>query len=150
MKSIEFSNSGNVIYNIDTDNRIITAKIKCLPSEPMDIFYNQLTKHIMGTGICIVDSVDDDYLQYAAQPAIKGKYIGKAKCHPEDEFDIDYGKKLALLRAKEKYLNAMSKQLEVVRDWVIDLYGRAAIIHSKFASQYINCCLDLYDLERHL
>ena len=38
-------------------------------------------------------------------------FSGVARCAPEDEFDVEYGKKLALIRAKRKRGQAINKSL---------------------------------------
>ena len=49
--------------------------------------------------------------------SIEHCYIGIAKCAPEDTFDEDYGKKLALLKAKEKRGKAINNALKLyIRD----------------------------------
>lgn len=52
-------------------------------------------------------------------------FIGVAKCAPEDEFDEEYGKKLALLRAKQSRgaaINAMIyKYIKSLRDDIDNL-----------------------------
>lgn len=37
-------------------------------------------------------------------------FVGVAKCHPADTFDLETGKKIAFIRAKEKELNASIKR----------------------------------------
>ena len=40
------------------------------------------------------------------------KYVGKAKCAPEDTFDYEFGKKLAYDRALKKWFKAKKSFLE--------------------------------------
>ena len=42
---------------------------------------------------------------------INNVYVGMAKCSPEDEFDLEYGKRLALNRAKDKRNRAVSRAI---------------------------------------
>ena len=42
---------------------------------------------------------------------LKDCYFGVAKCAPEDEFDAEYGKKLALSRAKIKRNKAITRMI---------------------------------------
>lgn len=151
MQSIEFSKSGNVVYNIDTDKRTVTAKIKCSNNEAWNLFNSQLTKHIMGTGMAIVgDQWSFDYCYgYSNAIMMNDEYVGKAKCHPDDEFDIEYGKMLALLRAKEKYLNAMCKRMDSIYDWINALRYRVMKTDYKLTGELSNCCNDLYNIEVH-
>lgn len=50
--------------------------------------------------------------------AISDVFVGIAKCAPEDEFDIEFGKKLALTRAKEKRGKAIN---EVIYNYTADV-----------------------------
>ena len=69
-------------------------------------------------------------LELAAYPfffedyKIRNEYYGKAKCHPDDEFDIDFGKRLALIRAKQKYLDAVERVLDESNMWVEEVSAR--------------------------
>lgn len=40
------------------------------------------------------------------------KFVGIARCHPEDEFDVEFGKKLAYSRARDKCDRSFFKQLQ--------------------------------------
>ena len=57
------------------------------------------------------------------------KTVGRAKCHPDDEFDFEYGKKLAFARAKSKeveheiqYLKKCIKSVQQMSDSMITDY----------------------------
>ena len=147
MQSIEYSKSGNVVYHIDSDKRTVTAKIKCSPNDAQDLFDSQLNKHIFGTGLAVVgDQWTFDYC--ADRVAINKEYVGKAKCHPDDEFDIDFGKKLALIRAKEKYLAAMEKKLATIRDWVYGLTKRTDKIYYDQYRKLIENRIELFRTQK--
>ena len=45
-------------------------------------------------------------------------FVGVAKCAPEDKFDLEYGKKLALTRAKIKRGNAVNN---AIRTFIADV-----------------------------
>lgn len=119
MQMIEFSKSGNVVYYIDTESKTVVAKLRCHENDPMTLIGSQLMKQTSGDGF--------GPLELAAYPfffeefKIQNDYIGKAKCHPDDEFDIDFGKRLALLRAKQKYLNAIERVLGKSARWIQDV-----------------------------
>lgn len=63
---------------------------------------------------------------------IPGVFYGKAKCAPEDTFDIEVGKKIALDRAKAKRRTAINKAID---QYVQDL-------HDDIHSIEINCFSD--------
>ena len=122
MQMIEFSKSGNVIYHIDTETKTVIAKLKCNENDPMTLIGSQLMKQTSGAGF--------GPLELAAYPfffedfKVRNEYYGKAKCHPDDEFDIDFGKRLALLRAKQKYLDAVERVLDKSNKWVEQVANR--------------------------
>ena len=122
MQMIEFSKSGNVVYYIDTESKTVIAKLRCHEDDPMTLIGSQLMKQTSGDGF--------GPLELAAYPfffeefKIQNDYIGKAKCHPDDEFDIDFGKRLALLRAKQKYLDAVERVLDKSNKWVEQVANR--------------------------
>lgn len=122
MQMIEFSKSGNVVYHIDTESKTVIAKLKCHENDPMTLIGSQLMKQTSGAGF--------GPLELAAYPfffdefKVRNEYYGKAKCHPDDEFDIDFGKRLALLRAKQKYLDAVERVLDKSNKWVEQVANR--------------------------
>ena len=122
MQMIEFSKSGNVVYHIDTESKTVVAKLKCHENDPMTLIGSQLMKQTSGAGF--------GPLELAAYPfffedfKVRNEYYGKAKCHPDDEFDIDFGKRLALLRAKQKYLDAVERVLDKSNKWVEQVANR--------------------------
>lgn len=46
---------------------------------------------------------------------IPGTFVGVARCSPDDEFDVERGKKIALTRAKRKRGIAVNK---IIRDYI--------------------------------
>lgn len=122
MQTIEFSKSGNVVYHIDTETKTVIAKLRCHENDPMTLIGSQLMKQTSGVGF--------GPLELAAYPfffedyKIRNEYYGKAKCHPDDEFDIDFGKRLALIRAKQKYLDAVERVLDESNMWVEEVSAR--------------------------
>ena len=46
---------------------------------------------------------------------IEDTFVGVAKCSPDDTFDLEYGRRLALVRAKSKRGAAINKALERFR-----------------------------------
>lgn len=142
MQSIEFSKSGNVVYIIDTDAKTVTAKIKCREEEPQNLFDIQLDKHILGSGLGVVDESDISPAKFR----IKREYVGKAKCHPDDTFDVDFGKKLALERAKQKRLIDMEYKFLLIYDWMKGLFERTEKVYTKQYRQLIDNGIRLHKL----
>ena len=52
---------------------------------------------------------------------LKGTYVGKAKAHPEDEWNIEEGKKWARLRARELYVKDRLRIVEGLEDVFDDI-----------------------------
>lgn len=145
MQRIEFSKSGNVVYHIDSDKKTVVAKIKCSAFEPQQLFDSQLSKHICGTGLAVVgDQWTFDYC--VPKVCINSEYVGIAKCHPDDEFNEEFGKRLALIRAKKKYFNAIEKKMLAIKDWIFDLAIRTNDLYMNQYRKYIDCNSDLYML----
>lgn len=51
---------------------------------------------------------------------LQEKYIGKAKCHPDDAFDADIGIELAQQRAYLKFWKSWNRDLINIFDLIID------------------------------
>ena len=141
--TIEISKSSNVVYYIDEDKGEVIARIKCDEDDPQRVFDSQLVKHACGIGLGPVQEMDISLFKYR----IKNEYVGKAKCHPDDVFDIEIGKRLALLRAKQKYLNAMESKMYEINEWVQGLAERANNLYLRQYRQLIDNGSDLYTYE---
>lgn len=65
------------------------------------------------------------------------KFVGVAKCHPKDKFDMTIGKKIAYQRARDNYFS-MKKQIimelikssELVRSSLIDFMEKIEVSHA--------------------
>lgn len=144
MVKYEISKSGSVLYRIDDDNRTVEATIKCNPCDPQLLFDSQLYRHILGNGDGVVDN-----LEFAPNKfKIAVAYTGRSKCHPDDIFDVEYGKRLALLRAKEKYQKAVEKKLFSISQWISTLCGRVSNLYSKHYRALLDTYSDLYQIEK--
>jgi len=130
MKSIEYSKNGDVVFYIDTDKRTIVAVLKCQKDEPNTIYESQLDKLCASSSIQLQPSLDFYGVKHVL---INDRFVGKAKCHPNDEFDIEYGKALALLRAKEKHQKALEAKLLMIDNTIKDFAKR---MHRRYEKQY--------------
>lgn len=70
---------------------------------------------------------------------LTGSYIGKAKCHKQDEFSVEKGKQIAKSRALAKYYREKRKGLEKYYNWLSD---KTDILKSEIELQ------KLYDSKR--
>ena len=90
--------SNDIEYFIFEEDGVVVCKIW----GNSQIALNKIRKHVPWS-----------FVRHIEYYFIKEVYIGEARCHPEDEFDIEYGKKLARDRAKrkrEKDVNRMIKK----------------------------------------
>jgi hypothetical protein len=89
----------DVQYFIDEEKKVVVAKI-------------------IGTALDV--SCDLCKLGYHEVPTvIEDSYVGKAKCCPEDTFDVEVGKKIAFKRAFAKYTKAKHRELSKFRNWLV-------------------------------
>lgn len=144
--SIEFSNSGNVVYYIDYNNKLVLARIKCNEDDPQLVFDSQFFKQCNGKGLGPLQEMDVAVHKYR----IRRDYIGKAKCHPDDEFDVELGKRLALLRAKRKYLRAMENKMALIDTWMTEMCDRTHDICRSQYRQWIDNETELEKMEASL
>lgn len=66
---------------------------------------------------------------------LKHKYVGTAKCSPEDTFDVEIGKKIARAKMREKYTRDKFKAIDnfmFILEPVVNLFNDAynAVINS--------------------
>lgn len=108
------SRSGKVTYEINRDERTVVAKIICEKTDPQTVFDCKVARYVDGNGAGLLEISR----YYEHKYDIDHVYIGKAKCHHGDTFDEEFGMKLALLRAKNKYLKAMYYKLDDMRRWI--------------------------------
>ena len=87
--------TNNIKYLVCPEKRIVV----CLLSDCEDLACKKINKYI-------------DAAFFWSDFKIKDTYRGIAKCDPRDTFDVEYGKKLALERAKKKRAKAVNKALD--------------------------------------
>ncbi len=63
---------------------------------------------------------------------LNNSYKGIAKCHPEDVFDIEEGKRIAKERVIEKYNRAFNKALCIATDITYSAYQDVSEIENKY------------------
>lgn len=139
----EKSKGGNVKYIINEFDRTITAVLKVDKYEPQRIFEKAFIKRASeqdGIILRLPDFYDEAY-------TTKKYYEGVARCHPEDQFDVEFGKKLALERAKRKHFIAVARQVAEITTYIADL---GCDMNKKLISicSHLHDCRDtIYDLE---
>jgi hypothetical protein len=85
-------------YFIDEEKRTVVA-VLTVPQNAMGNEMLRIMKKESGNHFAIDDCVINTSM------LLKGKYVGKAVCHSEDEWNVEVGKRLAALRATKQYAN---------------------------------------------
>lgn len=96
--------SGEVRFIVDKEHGVVVCKL----TGCKDIAVSRLDKYMPNYDYYLMGS------PYWINTDIKDTYTGIARCMPDDEWDEEYGKKLALLRAKQKRGKAVNKVLHMV------------------------------------
>ena len=138
------SKSGRVTYKINMDERTVIAKITCEKTDPQMVFDCKVARYIDGNGVGPLEISE----YYENKYDISRVYVGKAKCHPDDTFDEEFGKKLALLRAKNKYLKAMYYRLDDMRRWISKLNNTITDMTQEHYRRWIDNGCEIYEIEK--
>ena len=95
--------SGNVTYYVNREKKTVVAVIRCDYETPLYIF-DRVTDKLNKT-----DVISIGFENFNIKNAlINERYVGVARCHESDTFDEEFGKKLALARAKAKKAYAVN------------------------------------------
>ena len=142
---IEYSKGGNIEYRIDEENRTVTAILYCSYRDPQMLFDKVVKNYIKGNGIGPVAVGWDNEKYY-----INDYYVGKAKCHPDDTFDVEFGKRLALARVKQKYQRAVNKSIYEMHKYIGWLYKTVIDFSMKHYRKDIDysCALNAIESEK--
>ena len=70
------------------------------------------------------------------------RYCGKAKCHPEDTFDVEKGKEIAKARAMQKYDEAKLMAFQRIANRVSDLLDRMDRAVEFYECRFVECSRD--------
>lgn len=98
--------SKNVTYYVNREKKTVVAVIKCDVLTPLYILDKVFDKfeNANGNHNLLEMSFDNRHVKNVL---INERYVGIAKCHDSDTFDEEFGKKLALARAKFKKVAAV-------------------------------------------
>lgn len=89
---VETKDKSGITYYIDEEKRTVVCKLR---GAMFDVIDNLLSR-------CNYVDFENDY-------TMKDCYVGKAKCSPEDKWDKNAGKRIALCRALVSYYNDRDK-----------------------------------------
>lgn len=91
-------------YEIDTEKRTVTAKLTGCKLNVV----NALNRKFGGAIVAENTKLYKDAL-------MQDEFTGVARCHPDDTFDVDFGRKLAKQRMMLKHHKAKLRALEAVQ-----------------------------------
>ena len=140
----EYSKSKNVIYVIDTNKREVSARIGCSIEDAQTMFFSLLSRFTKSRNMVAPISKND----FAPFVLPNCSYTGTAKCHPDDTFDIEFGKHLALERARHKYLHAVNAKLYDIFNWVDQFHDAFYSLCEKNYRREIESGTEIYSIEK--
>lgn len=106
----EISKGGNVVYYINEQNGVVVAKILCDRYEAYDVVESIVRKFVRSDvanspfDVCF-NGLDTDKFN------LDEYYTGIAKCSPDDTFNAETGKRIALAKAQAKYHTDINDKL---------------------------------------
>lgn len=121
----------NVVYHINKDKGVVVCILKCDTEEPQLIFESTLFKIYRADNIRVCGIYDPN-----RNTKINEQYVGIARCSKNDTFDEEFGKKLALARAKVKKTYALQKQFFKYIDALDQVNYIVGKKHDKLYSAY--------------
>lgn len=89
---VETKNKSGITYYIDEEKRTVVCKLR---GAMYDVAANLESRF--------------NYVDFEHDYTMKDCYVGKAKCSPEDKWDKNTGKRIALCRALVSYYNDRDK-----------------------------------------
>jgi hypothetical protein len=97
-------NHNRVTYKVIPEHRVVIAEIDSTDFDALREFNDKYLAHSTSALRLRVDKYDEKFLMPHSFKAV-------ARCHPEDEFDIEKGKRIALDRLADKYTNSLNRHL---------------------------------------
>ena len=117
MTYVKFTSFGAFEFNVNEAKRTVTAILRADPKSGYACGVDELNKasasKVLFTNATFTQSKKDVI-----------KFIGVAKCAPEDEFDAVFGADLAELRAYKQYLRARKQRLAEMKQFFLDAANR--------------------------
>lgn len=100
-------NTNNVEYRVYAEKGIVIAMIRPNSNEALEEFNNKYMAQST-SGIELGFNWWNSTFMHFAMP---NKLTAVAKCHPEDTFDEELGKRIALNKLRKKYNTSKNKRL---------------------------------------
>ena len=135
-------NNENIRYFIDEDKRTVVALLTVPRTEICDEMCNIINKnsnrYFLVTNILTTDAM-----------LLTGAYRGKAKAHPDDEWDVEEGKKWARIRARQMYMKERKRIMKALENVFDDIEDNieAAVKYTKSVLKHIDEDLSVLDTD---
>jgi len=88
-------------FYVDEEKRTVVATLFVDEDCVVDEMVNILRKSVFS-------EIFIPHIEYNPNLLVKGKYVGKAYCHPNDTFNVETGIELARMKAIKAYLHEQS------------------------------------------
>lgn len=99
-------NNNRVIFKVMPAHRIVKAEINDCEFDAIREFNRKFLAHSTSSlTLAPVNSYDEKFI-------MPNTFSVVVRCHPDDEFDEEVGKRLALNRLADKYTKSLNKHLE--------------------------------------
>ena len=96
-------NKERVTYKVFPENRVVVAEIHGCRLDALHVVNDIINNTTSSIGVT-ANRLDERF--------IMDNYLkATARCHPEDEFDIEVGKKIALKKLTEAYHRSLNKHV---------------------------------------
>ena len=99
-------NNNRVIFKVIPEHRIVKAEINDCEFDAISEFNRKFLAHSTSSlTLAPATSYDEKFM-------MPNTYSVVVRCHPDDEFDEEKGKRLALDRLADKYTKSLNKHLD--------------------------------------
>ena len=134
----------SISYHINYEKKVVVAVLKCNPKQAQEMFESSICKKNNNSKKYAIFS-----LKYNPNfGEMKSEYVGIARCAPSDEFNVEYGKKLARLRAEQKKSIALASVYARYTKWISGISKNALeVAHTLYrkaidSSVEVDACLN--------
>ena len=99
-------NNNRVIFEVIPEHRIVKAEINDCEFDAISKFNRKFLAHSTSSlTLTPANCYDEKFM-------MQNTYSVVVRCHPDDEFDEEKGKRLALDRLADKYTKSLNKHLD--------------------------------------
>ena len=98
----------NVEFKVIEDKRVVIATIKGIAFDAIHVFNDKFMAHATSS-LRVSSYYDQKFMMPYSLKAV-------ARCLPDDNFDVEEGKKIALKKLTEKYNNSLDRHLKHIYD----------------------------------